>query len=152
MADMTGVLTLTKSDGIRVPNIIEWRAVDLDFGATANATLLTVATHNILKIPAGWAFAGGHAYVKTTFTSASNTGTLQFAIGAQVKSGVYTADNAELVAGDAFDLFNTDYDSTGGTLGYVSADDTLDLIVGTTAITAGRIALFVKLIYVDQWV
>ncbi len=152
MADMTGVLTMTESVGVELPNAEVTRVIDLNFGATANASMLATGVHNIMALNQGEAVVSGYAVVTTTCTSTSNNGTIAIQVGSDLWTAAYTADGSELAAGDVIQLSPGDLEDTDGKLGYAAAaDDTLDFEIGTNAFTAGRIMLFVKVIKVSDY-
>jgi len=151
MADMTSVLKLVPHSEPAVPNVLEWRSVDLNFGATANAAMKAAGTHNILTIPVNYVFVGGYVLVHTKVASTSND-TIQFKVGSDTWTAAIAADGTEWDAGDVVALTPNDYDDTAGTLGFAkSAGDTLDMVVDDHALTAGRLLLYACLIDIHAW-
>jgi hypothetical protein len=122
---------------------IKWSQIDLNFGDASLAAMKATGTHNVLTVPEGYAIVAGYAVVQTTFTF-SSAGTIKFAM---VNDLTGTRAAAELAAGDVFALLQNDLEDTTSAGCYaVSDDDTLDLIVGTDAVTAGRLILYVGMI------
>lgn len=151
MANMTSVLTMTRSNGVELPNVLRWYTLDLNFGETANAAMLAAGTHNILDIPAGYAFAKAYAYVKTAITSSGNAATLQLAISTKpVTAAMPEASYLDQVGAGFESQLNDLEDATCVTTAYAAtAADTLDMIVAGEAITGGRIILNVALVKID---
>ena len=106
----------------------------------------TVATHNIAPIEEGYALIGGCGIVSTAVTSAGSA-TLKFQVGSDALTGAIP--KANLAAGDVFRLLFAESASTESKALYAaSAADTLDMVVGTAALTAGKITLVLH--YVDM--
>jgi len=151
MADMTSILTMVSSDGIELPNIYRYRCIDLNFGATANASMLATGTHNVMTLNRGEAITGGHYFVYTACTSTSNDGTIQFKVGSDALGAAMTADGTELAAGDVITLGTNDYEDAAGVAMYAkTAADTLDMVIATHAFTAGRILLAVQIVNIQD--
>lgn len=151
MADMTQVLTMTQSQGVELPNVLRWYKVDLNFSETANASMRAVATHNILTIPAGYAFAKAYGHVKVAIASTSSGTTIQLGIGGVgLTAAIPEASYLDQVGAGFETQLNDLEDATCCIYPYAAtANDTLDLIVGTEAILTGRIILNVALIKID---
>lgn len=105
----------------------------------------TVATHNIVPIPVGEALAFAIGYVETAFTSAGSS-THQFQVGSDTLTGAIP--KANLAAGDVIMIgFDANDDTTSAAKYAKSAADTLDVAVGTAAVTAGK--LYLQCFFVD---
>jgi hypothetical protein len=131
--------------------IKETRVYDINVLDPAFTGITTVATHNLIPIAAGEVILGAKMVILTTFTSASNNGTIvfQFPAGAAV-SAAFTADGTELAAGDVITFGNNDLEDTAGLGLYTAAADTLDMTVGTNALTAGRFLLILDVANVND--
>lgn len=116
-----------------------FRTYDIDVTTTAYDGIETVATHNLIPIPKGEALVYGMGFVQTAFTSSGNA-TLTFQVGSDVLSGAIP--KANLAVGDVIKLLWVESASTESKATYAkTAADTLDWVVGTAALTAGRIIL-----------
>jgi hypothetical protein len=103
-------------------------------------------THNVVDVPANNFVAMGFFVVTTSFTSTSNTGTIQFKVGSAAMGAAITADGTELQSGDVLFLSANDYADTAGSALYVTSADTVDFVVATNAITAGAGYLILLLV------
>lgn len=147
MADMSSILVPER----RAPSFPDSLAKDivltLDFGLSANASMLATGTHNILDWPAGQALLWGKCIVQTTMTSTSNDGTISFALtGLDALHATMTADGTELAAGDGFMLGEVDYEDAAGKACYSATATHLDMTIATHAMTAGKLILYLRVI------
>jgi hypothetical protein len=101
---------------------------------------LTVATHQVRDIAKGNAVVQGYLVVEEDFTSAG-LATIQVQLGGDNLTGA--VGKANLVAGDVvpFVLNNGTTTQSGATYAKAAAD-TLDIVVGTAALTAGKAKIF----------
>jgi len=108
-------------------------------------------SHNILTLAAGDAIVFGRGIVLTACTSTSDTGTIRFSAGG-VLGGLLTLGTgaAEMALGNVFTFGETDFEDTVGDGAYSASADTLDMIVGTSAILTGRILLVVGIMNVTN--
>ena len=106
----------------------------------------SAATHNVITQPANSFIAEGFIVFTTSMVSTSNNGTLLIGIGGVGLHTALTMDGTECVAGDVVSLSASDYEDTAGAALYKTSADTLDMTVGTNAITAGAFYLIVRIV------
>ncbi len=109
-------------------------------------SVASVTTHNLITQPANSYIAEGQLIITTKMVSTSNNGTILIAIGGVGLHTALTMDGTECDAGDVFTLCATDFEDTAGAALYKTSADTLDLVVGTNAITAGVFYLIVRIV------
>lgn len=138
--DITTVVT--ESPGTREFEIPERMvAYDIDFTNPDFVGIETVATHKLVTIPIGDALVRGLGVVTTAVLS-GGAATLKFNINGDDITGLIP--KANLAIGDVFDLVLNNGTGTQSGSGYAHTTAlTLDLIVGTSAITAGVVRLYV---------
>jgi hypothetical protein len=141
--DITALVEQKKTNNT-FHNLFEQHIYDIDVANSDFEGIETVATHNLVTIPEGKALVKGFAVVKDAVTSDGNA-TVQFKVGSDTLTGAVA--KANLAAGDVIELSPNDADGTGGVAGYAAAAaDTLDMTVGTAALTAGRFLLVLEFI------
>lgn len=140
--------------------LIEAAVHVFDVTVAALVALKTVATHNLIEIPAGKALVGCRVLIQTAFTS-DGSATVQFKIGSEVLTAAIPV--ASLVEGAVINLnFNTwsgagtvatstcaltSAAPSGGTVSYIKTTaDTLDMAVAVAALTAGKFILIPEFI------
>ena len=110
-----------------------------------SAGLWTVATHNIIQIPIGWALVGG--YIVCTTTAAGATATLQVKISdTETLTGLLPV--AALAKGEVFPFRSGAVSAVvGWTNAYAhTAAQTLDIAIATAALTAGVFVVVAELV------
>lgn len=117
-------------------NLKEQRAHLIDTGKTELLDLRTVGTHNIIKIPKGKMLTGGHMVILTAAASAG-AATAQLKVGAVALTSAIA--KADLTANKVIPLV---VPAAGGDVYAVDADKTIDLVVGTAALTALKVLVF----------
>ena len=100
----------------------------------------TVATHNIVAVPSGEAFLRGFFVVTEAFTSGGSA-TVKFLTGETDFTGAVAV--AALTIGEVFELSpQVDQTATTGVGHYVDGAtvtaETIDVTIGTAALTAGK--------------
>ena len=143
MADVTSSLALTPIYKDNRSSIKE-KAFFLDFvddGASATGT------HNVLDVAVGECLLGGYFFVETAVTS-SGSATVQFGINSDTLSGAIPKANLALGDCGVFGFHTTDDTTTHSGFAYTTAK-TLDVIVGTAAITAGNLLIVAYVIDAD---
>lgn len=114
--------------------VIERYLVD---SQTSLGTISATGTHNIIPVSAGDLIYTVGIVVETAFAGA--TATVRWTIGSTNITGVITATDLATVGETIIAGIVPSVTATDGTTGfYVSADDTMDLIVATAALTAGK--------------
>jgi hypothetical protein len=144
--DISAVITAST----RVPNRFQQmsfeRVYDIDVTTAAFTGIETVATHDLVPIPLGYALVGGTGVVQTSFAGSSTTVT--FGVGSDALSG--DIPEANLAAGDTINLDWAVAAATESKATYAkAAADTLDWTIGTAALTAGRIILVLRFLDVS---
>ncbi len=112
------------------------RCYVLDVTDSGYTGIAAADTHNLIPIPEGEALVGGVMIVETSFTSAGAA-----TVTLQVASDALSGDipKANLAAGDVVRLNFAVSAATETKATYAkSAADTLDWVVGTAALTAGK--------------
>jgi len=109
-------------------------------------------THNIAAIPEGFAFLQGAVVVTEAFTSAGSA-TVKFLTGEADFTGA--VPKADLTIGEVFKLEqNLAINATEGAPYYVDGTtvtaETIDVTVGTAALTAGKAKLVIDLIDISR--
>lgn len=117
-------------------NLKEQRAHLIDTGKTELLDLRTVGTHNIIKIPKGKMLTGGHMVILTAAASAG-AATAQLKVGAVALTSAIA--KADLTANKVVPLV---VPAAGGDVYAADADKTIDLVVGTAALTALKVLVF----------
>lgn len=121
-------------------NFVQEYAVELDLGAMAE--IAATGTHDLLKLPAGVALVGLKAVVVDAVTS-GGAGTVQFKVnGSAVNSTALSI--AQLAKGMVHTM------GVNGIAAY--GENTLQLTVGTAALTGGKVLLIVETLPVDMFV
>lgn len=110
-------------------------------------SVAAVATHNIIAVPAKCFVPLGFVVITTTFTSTSSNGTVTFqSSGSGPLSAAYTADGTECAANDVIILLPNDLEDTAGSSLYSTSASTIDMVVGTNALTAGVFTIYCLII------
>ncbi len=151
MADISATKLPMKVVPYQFQGPIKWTVYDLSPVADG---VSAVATHNLFPLAINEALFGIFGAVVTSFASTSNNGTVQFAVGSA------TLNTAIACAGTAGKLLVNEtiwlpviaaVPPTASVVGMSpAAADTIDMIVGTNAITAGRIILYVATVDVAK--
>lgn len=127
-------------------SVYETAIFDIDVTKAAFAGIETVETHKLVPIPLGKALVGGYAVVLTSFASTGNA-TVVFQVGSETLTG--TLPKADLAKGDVIRLSVGDKEDTAGAATYSHTEaDTLDWVVGTEVLTAGRVLLYLDFVNV----
>ena len=129
-------------------SVYETVVYDIDVTTSAYTGIESVETHNLVPIPVGKALVGGYAVVYTAVTS-DGSATVQFTVGSETLTGALP--KADLAKGDVIRLSVGDKEDTAGAGTYAhTTADTLDWIVGTAALTAGRVILYLDFVDVSD--
>ncbi len=120
---------------------------DIDVTDPDLSGIETVETHNLVEVPVGQALIGAKLIVLESFTSAG-AATVQFSCNSHNLGGALP--KADLAKGDVVDLpVNDAEDTAGGALYAHTTALSIDMTVGTAALTAGRFLLIPEFVDVS---
>lgn len=148
MADIT-----TTIKEVRTPKVFqdpsEVRTYQWD---PANDGTGGTGTHNIIPIPEGYALLSADVVITEAFTSAGSA-TVKFLTGENDFTGA--VPKAALTVGEVFPLLSVlDATATAGVGHYVDGTvvtaETLDVTVGTAALTAGKAIIVARLMNISN--
>ena len=140
--DITGVVEATKApyefEQLHRDEVVSIDVLDADF-----VGIETVAAHKLVAVPEGKALVGAKVVVLEDITS-GGAATVKFTIGGKDVSAAIA--KAKLIQGAVIAL---PLDATGDNLSYAfdATAVTVNMTVGTAALTAGKFLLYLS--YVD---